>query len=216
MFVRNHMTPNPVCIGPSAGLRDVVRAMTLHKIRHIPIVGEHRHMLGMISDQELRTAANHHGPQFWDLRADEVMSRSPLTVESDAPFGRALAQLCEHGTDALLVSEQGMLVGILTRADFLRAFRNALALDGDGSSVEVSLDGTADLVTAFEVLHTQKAEIKGVVAGTIRDDGGGAVLAVRLGTRDPRPVERALAQAALTLLVPEEEMLASDSVDAAS
>ena len=216
MFVRNHMTRNPVCMGPPACLRDVVRAMALHGIRHVPIVDERRHVLGMIGDHELRAAVDRQDSDFWDLRADEVMSRTPLMVESDAPFGRALAQLCTHGADALLVADKGVLVGILTRADFLRALSGALAFDQDGSSVEVAVDGTTDLVAAFEVLHAQKAEIKSVVAGAIRDDGGGAVLAVRLGTPDPRPVEKALAQAALTLLVPEEEMRAGDGVDAAS
>lgn len=213
MFVRNHMTREPVCLETAASLRDVVRVMALHGIRHIPIVNERRHVLGIISDYELRAAADGQGTGFWDLHAHDVMSHSPRTVEGDVSTWRVLARFCERGADALLVLERGALVGILTRTDLLRTLSNALALNHDGRVVEISLDDPADLLTAFEVLHRQKAEIKSAVAGAIRDDGHGAVLAVRIGTRHVRPVERALAQAGLILLVPEDEMLADNGVD---
>jgi acetoin utilization protein AcuB len=206
------MTPDPLCLGASATLREVVETMTSRRIRHVPIVSDQRHVLGMLGDHELRGAALRHQARFWNLSAGEVMSPA-LTIESNVPFGRALARLCQHNATALLVLEQGALVGILTRSDFLRALAGAFALNNDGSLVEVALDGTADLLTAFQVLHEQQARIDAVIAGRLRDDGGGAVLAVRLGTRNPRTVERALAQAALTLLVPEEELVAPDHAD---
>jgi acetoin utilization protein AcuB len=216
MFVRSHMTREPVCAGPAAVLGEIVQAMVRHQIHHLPIVNETRHVLGIISDHKLRAAADRPDVHWANIRADAIMSRSPPTVESDASFGHVLTRLCAHGTDALLVLEQGVLAGILTRADFLRALSKAFALDADGSTVEVSLRNPADLFAAFEVLHRHGAEIVSAVAGRMRDDGDEPVLCVRLGTRHPRAVEKALAEAALTLLVPEEELRASNGVQAAS
>ena len=208
MFVRSYMTPEPVCVGPAAPLRDVMRALALNGIGHLPVVNEQKHVLGILSDDELRGAADH--PDFWNLRTHEIMSPSPLTIESHAPLGRALSDLCAHGAEVLLVLERGVLVGILTRTDCLRAFSQALALDTEGSSVEVAVNHPADLVTAVNALHQHGADILAAVVGRVRDDGEGPVLFVRLGNRDPRPAERALAEAGLILLVPEEEMLARD------
>ncbi len=206
MFVRNHMRRGPICMDPAAPLRDVIRVMALHKIHHVPVTDCRRHAIGLISDREIRAAAAVPDAHFGERRADEVMSRALHTIESHAGLACALDRLCQPGVDALFVQERGMLVGILTRADLLRALRRALAFDREGSSVEVSLEDPGDLANAFAVLREQKAEIRSAVVGTVRDDDGAPVLGLRLAARDPRPIERALVQAALTVLVPEEEL----------
>jgi acetoin utilization protein AcuB len=216
MFIRTHMTRSPICVDPATHMRDVIRIMVQHKIDHIPVVDRRRHVIGIISEQELGRAAAVPDSHFLDERADDAMSRALHTIGHDEPLRCALDLLCEPGIDALLVQEHGLLVGILTRGDMLRILRRALALDCDGSSVEISLDGPGDLLAAFQVLHDQKAEIKSAVVGAVRDDGGGPVLGLRLGARDPRPVERALAQAALTLLVPAEERRCTDTAHLAA
>lgn len=203
MFVRNHMTRDPIHLDPTTPIRDVLRVMALHEIHHVPIVDQHRHAIGIISNPDIRRAVL--AEDFGDRRADEVMSR-PCTVEIEAPLRCALDQLCERGVDALLVQEHRVLVGILTRGDVLRTLRSALAFDQEGSCLEVSLDDPGDLLTAFQVLHDQKAEIRSAVVGAVREDGGGVVLGLRLGACDPRPLERALTEAALTLLVPQQEL----------
>jgi CBS domain-containing protein len=211
MFVCNHMTREPVCVGPAATLRDVAEIMQRHAIRHVPVVNKQKGVLGIIGDHELGMAGGRR--DFWELQAGEIMSRSPLTIESDAPLRRALLRLCAHGADSLLVVERGVLVGILTREDLLRAFSVALALDSEGGVVEIALDGIEDLITVLEVLHKSGIEISSAVAGRVRDDGDEPVLGVRLIARNVRPLEKALAEAGLILLVPEEETLAKEDTD---
>ncbi|HVP11060.1 MAG TPA: CBS domain-containing protein [Phycisphaerae bacterium] len=214
MFVCNHMTREPVCVNPAATLREVAQIMQQHAIRHVPVVNQKKGVLGIIGDRELGMAGGRR--DFWEARAGEVMSHSPLTIESNAPLGRALMHLCAHDADSLLAVERGELVGILTREDLLRACSVALALDNDGGAVEVALDGIEDLVTAFEVLHKKGIEIRSAVAGRIRDDGDDPVLFVRLSAHNAQPVEKALAEAGLILLVPEEELLADEGAYAGS
>jgi len=211
MFICNHMTREPLCVSPAAGMREIIQIVERHRIRYIPVVNEQRHALGIISDRELRAAAVQDG--FWEKQANEVMSRSLLTIASDAPFGRALTVLCAHGADVLLVLKDEALVGILTRGDFLRALSQALALDQEGSTVEVSLTDPSDLTTAMAVLREHGTEIKSAVAARVRDDGTEPVLVVRLGSRHQKPLEKALAEAGLILLVPEEETSRADSAE---
>ncbi|MBU0719247.1 MAG: CBS domain-containing protein [Planctomycetes bacterium] len=212
MFVCNHMTREPVCVASAATLRDVVQIMERHAIRHVPVVDKKKGVLGIIGDHELAMAGGRH--DFWELPAEEIMSPSPSTVESDAPLRSALLRLCAHGEDSLLAIEGGTLVGILTREDLLRAFSIALALDSEGV-VEVALDGIEDLITALEVLHKSGIEISSAVAGRVRDDGDDPVLGVRLIARNARPLRKALAEAGLIVLVPEEEMLPQEDANAA-
>ncbi len=213
MFVCNHMTRDPVCVGPGATLRDVLQIMQRHAVRHVPVVDKKKGVLGIIGDHELAMAGGRH--DFWELPAEEIMSPSPSTIESSAPLRSALLRLCAHGAESLLVLERGTLVGILTREDSLRIFCVALALDSEGV-VEVALDGVEDLITALEVLHKSGIEISSAVAGRVRDDGDDPVLGVRLIARNVRPLREALAEAGLILLVPEEEMLPQEEANAAS
>lgn len=209
MFVRNHMTRDPVCVGPSAPVRDVLRVMTLHRVDHVPVLDQRRRAIGIVSTSDICRAIAARESLLDQLRAEEVMS-GPRIIDIDAPLRRALDQLCEDGLDAFVVQEGGGFAGLLTRADVLRAVRSALAFDQEGSCVEVSLDDPDDLVAAFQVLHRYKAEIRSAVVGAVREDGAGAVLGVRLRARDPRPLEKALAEAALTVLVPQEELVDND------
>lgn len=213
MLVRDYMTTQLVCMGPAATVRDVVRVMALHNIRHVPILDEQRHVMGVVGDRELRTAAER--PDYWELRTREIMSHAPRTITGQAPLGRALASLCEQGTDVLLVLERGVLVGILTRTDFLRAFRQLLALDGEGSCVEVSLNGISDLAAAVGALHEARTDFRSAIVGRVHDDGDELVLFVRLGVRNSRLVERALAKAGLILRVCEEGTLTDGRANAA-
>lgn len=214
MFVCNHMTREPVCVGPGATLRDVFQIMQKHAIRHVPVVDKKKGVLGIIGDHELAMAGGRH--DFWELPAEEIMLPSPSTIESNAPLRSALLRLCAHDEDSLLVLKKDALVGILTRNDLLQAFSVALALDSEGGVVEVALDGVEDLITALEVLHKSGIEISSAVAGRVRDDGDDPVLGVRLIARNVRPLEKALAEARLILLVPEEEKLAKEDTGAAS
>ena len=55
----------------------------------------------------------------------DVMTTNVVTVTEDAPLGRVAALMEEHGIKRVPVMRKGSLVGIVSRADLLRAIATA-------------------------------------------------------------------------------------------
>ena len=52
--------------------------------------------------------------------AEEVMTRTLLTIEPEASVGEAAARMLEHNVHRLLVVERGQLEGVITTRDLIR------------------------------------------------------------------------------------------------
>jgi arabinose-5-phosphate isomerase len=73
--------------------------------------------VGIITDGDL--ARNLHR-DLTRTTVDDVMTRSPKTIEPDMFAGSAVALLNQHSISALVVAEEGRPVGILHFHDLLR------------------------------------------------------------------------------------------------
>jgi len=83
------------------------------------------------------------------IRVGEVMDPTPPVVRADTSMAALAELIAEAGStfarrQATLITENGQLVGIVTRGDLLRAQRAA-----DSGAITVLEAGTADPVTAF-------------------------------------------------------------------
>jgi CBS-domain-containing membrane protein len=59
--------------------------------------------------------------RFHEKKVGEVMTRDPLTVTEDTPVEEACRLIGKHGIKRLPVVRDGRLVGIVARADLVRA-----------------------------------------------------------------------------------------------
>jgi signal-transduction protein with cAMP-binding, CBS, and nucleotidyltransferase domain len=143
------------------------------------------------------------------------MLSDPVSITADATLGAALRVMHAQRVSSLpVVDAGGRVEGIITRQDLLSLMCRMLALDHEGSSVELALhEEKTDLVAAFEVLNSLKTEVLSAVASLVRDDGDEPALYLRIAQRNPRPVESALARAGLILLEPEMEAERLDSAE---
>jgi arabinose-5-phosphate isomerase len=75
-------------------------------------------LAGIVTDGDLR---RHMGSGLVDLPVDEVMTRSPTTIEPDTLLGEALEIVESRSISALVVVEANRPVGIVHVLDLLRA-----------------------------------------------------------------------------------------------
>jgi acetoin utilization protein AcuB len=136
MIVRDVMTSKPITIDPTTPILDARQQMTDRRIRHL-IVTEGSRVIGIITDRDIRL--NLPSPatslSVWEinyllarLTVGEVMTRSVIVIDSDRPVAEAARIMVEHKIGALPVVDGGLLVGIVTESDFVRAaagMRNA-------------------------------------------------------------------------------------------
>lgn len=141
------MDSEPVTIGPDASIEEVVRLLAEQELPGVPVVNEGGRCVGIITEADL-VLADEEGdlkiPHYVELmggvvfleplrrfedrlrkaiaaRAEDMMTRDPVTVDAAASAREAARIIAEEGHNRLPVVEHGRFVGIVTRADVLRA-----------------------------------------------------------------------------------------------
>ena len=97
--------------------------MSLADIRHIPVVDEHDHVIGIVSNRDLSRAHDAHKTK----RVADIMTHPVQTVRPSTPAADAVAILIERKIGSLpVVGAEQQLVGIITESDFLGVAKRAL------------------------------------------------------------------------------------------
>lgn len=142
MRVKDVMTKRAISVRPGASLKEVAEILARGGISGLPVVDEEGRVLGVVSEadilqKERGRGAERRGVLAWlsewegaeaeaKLRArtaGEAMTQPAVTIEGERPIWAATAAMIDHGVNRLpVVDAEGRLVGIVTRADLVRAF----------------------------------------------------------------------------------------------
>ncbi len=142
-IVSDVMTRPVISIDPTTPIRDVALLLVEHRISGLPVVNAEGAVLGVISEGDLLIkesgpGAVPHRPLarlFGESRATQqalsrvaartagdAMSSPAITIDAAAPLQAAAALMVSKRVTRLPVTQDGALVGIVTRADLVRAF----------------------------------------------------------------------------------------------
>jgi CBS domain-containing protein len=177
--VNTLVTYNPITVAPGDSLARVVRLMDEYVLRHLPVVDDGFHLLGIISDFDVARAfeglvdnempSSASGMDRFPTAAD-VMTRGVMSVgAADSPASMLQALLCRQ-FHSVPVVEQGRLTGIVTSTDFLREFA-ALAPAAGRTSIARAMsawpavvDVSTPVDAAQALLNDGVSEVLGVAA----------------------------------------------------
>lgn len=96
---------------------EAVLTLTRKKVGCVIIVDDDGNLAGIVTDGDVARNLNRN---LADVLVDEIMTRSPRTIEGDALAGEAMATLNAHSISALIIAEAGKPVGIVHFHDLLR------------------------------------------------------------------------------------------------
>lgn len=143
LTVRDVMTRSVVSVSQSAPLKEVAQALIENEISGVPVVDVDGAVLGVVSEGDLLVKeqgpdAIHHRPlarfigesaesraqlvKLEAVTAAEAMSTPAVTIASGRPVHEAAAIMTSRGVNRLPVVDDGRLVGIVSRADLVRAY----------------------------------------------------------------------------------------------
>lgn len=139
MKIRDLMTTDVVTVAPDTSLKEAAALLVDRKISGLPVIDDERHVLGVLSEADILVREGGDGRREGLLgwlfepddgferkltakTVDEAMSAPAITVGPDVPIHRAATQMVEAGINRLPVVDADRLVGIVTRADLVRAF----------------------------------------------------------------------------------------------
>jgi acetoin utilization protein AcuB len=113
-------------IEPTMPIIEAKQYMEENKIRHLPVIGEGKRLLGLVTRQTLEEVQP---PamlrlDLWEinralsqLTVGDVMVRDVITVEPDVTIEHAVRVMIEHKIGSLLVVQEGTVLGIITEVD---------------------------------------------------------------------------------------------------
>lgn len=216
MKIKDIMTREVVTVGQEVPLKQVAGLLIEKRISGMPVVGADGQVLGVVSETDIvrRGCGNGNGSEGGLLAhlfrrhreveaklhvrtAGDAMTSPAVAVRPDTSVAEAASLLVEREINRLVVLDdgallgeatEGRLVGIVTRADFVRAFARSdreiaaeiedivfhqywipasqITLDVDQG--EVTLGGEVDLRGTAEMLADAVARVPGVLS--VRSD----------------------------------------------
>lgn len=137
MIVKDYMTKHPVLADPSMSIVEVQGIMAEAKVRHLPVAGEGKRLVGLVTQETLRvpptklTSLN-----VWEitrflseLTVKDVMvkRKDVITIGPDATIEDAAQVMVEHKIGCLPVLEEEIVIGIITETDMMMHLMEMLA-----------------------------------------------------------------------------------------
>ncbi len=179
MKVSDLMTKDVLAVPPTMTLREAAGLLAERKISGVPVVDAEDRVVGVLSEADILVKAGGTSsrnrllgwllePDFGDqdkIRATtvgEAMSAPALTVSLHRPVHEAARLMVGEGVNRLPVVEDGKLVGILTRADVVRAFSR--------SDAEIAQEITGDILRRTFWLEPGRVTVT-VVDGAVTLEG---------------------------------------------
>jgi CBS domain-containing protein len=141
------MTVNPVSISPDESIVEAIRLMLQRKFSGLPVVDATGALVGIVTEGDLlrrtETGTQRKRPRWIEFligsgklaneyvhasgrKVHDVMTYDVHTVTEDTPLGDIVQQMERHQIKRLPVVRGGKLVGIVTRANVLRALASVI------------------------------------------------------------------------------------------
>lgn len=190
--VEDIMTFPVVGIEPGATIADAARLMLGNRISGLPVIDRSKRLVGIVTEgdflrrSELGTERRRsRWLEFFtnpDTKAEEyahacgrkveeVMSTDVVTIAADATLDELVALMASHGIKRVPVLKEGKLVGVVARADLMRALLQTLpgtcAPSGDDGQIRrevmTQLAGQTWARTIRADVHAGVVELSGMI-----------------------------------------------------
>lgn len=130
MPVRDFMSKNPITIHAQDDYISACKIMEYHAIRHLPVLDDHEHLVGIVANQDIQVAANRY--LQCAVEVDEIMHRDVITATPDMPLDEAALLMAKHHIGALpVVNGRDTVVGIITKSDVFRVIHERITSSPD-------------------------------------------------------------------------------------
>lgn len=217
MYISRHMTPAPLTVEPDILISEAREILRSNRFRHLPVIDKDWRLVGMVTDRDIRSAYPSSVLSGEDRKRElEQVSKTPVSEIMSTD----LVNLLPHSTidDALLLlekkrvgaipvlDEKGVIVGIFSMRDLIRAYKRIFGLAEKGSSlVTIRDDGRPNVLARIVKILEQKGIPFTRLSRTklTEDEKSPVIVYIRVQTYNISAVHSILVSAGFELVDPE-------------
>ncbi len=154
MLVRDYMLKHPIMIEPHKRLPEAQKLMVENNIYYLPVVGDGKRLLGMITPPRLAIPPERLASlDVWEitrylsgLTVEKVMLKSAelFTIGPNATLEEAAECMIRNKTGGLPVIENNVVIGLITDGDLLIELRDVLGAFEPGWRITVRVPSSRD------------------------------------------------------------------------
>ena len=136
------MTRTILSAGPKTPVAEAIGLMLDNRVSGLPVIDEAGQLVGILTEGDLlrrgETGTERHRPRWLEIllgpgrlasdyvrthgrKVEDIMTRDPVSVAPETPLDEIVELMERHRIKRVPVLEGEKLVGIVSRADFLRA-----------------------------------------------------------------------------------------------
>jgi acetoin utilization protein AcuB len=149
MLVRDFMTRHPLMAESTMPIIEAQRYMVSNAIRHLPIIGDGKRLLGLVTRERLLLDPGRLGSlDIWQivgtltqLTVGDVMveAQDVVAIDEGATIEKAARVMVDRGVGCLPVLKNGILVGIITDTDLLAHLTEMMVVNPPVPAVRVTV-----------------------------------------------------------------------------
>lgn len=188
MYVKDHMTKNPVTVTPDTSVSKVLELMQRGHFHRVPVVDANGILKGLITEGVVTEASgqNTTSLSIFELNyllsrtsVEEIMIKDVKTITEDQ-FVEQAAQVMLDGSINVLpvVDEANKVIGIITEKDIFKTFVDLLGLQHQGTKFVIKMENKPGLLAKAASLFAENdANVEAL--GVYQNDERGAEFFVK-------------------------------------
>lgn len=115
LTAKDIMTKRVVTVSPCTTVNELTELLAAKKISGVPVVDEQKRVVGIATEADVLA---HPGAKT----VEEIMTKKVISVTPDTPVEEIAKLLAKKKIKRVPVIDKGKLVGIVSRADIVKAF----------------------------------------------------------------------------------------------
>ncbi len=141
MYVKDRMVKNPFSIKATTSVTDSREMMKQEKIHRLPVIDNNGRLIGIITEKDILYASPSPASTLdvWEitsllakLEVSKIMTNNPISCSPDTPIEEAARILSDNDIGGLPVTDNDLLIGIITESDLFEVFIELFAIREHG------------------------------------------------------------------------------------
>ncbi|WP_342530443.1 acetoin utilization AcuB family protein [Lysinibacillus sp. FSL R5-0849] len=208
MIVEEIMNVEPYTLAPTNTVLEALKLMRDKKVRHLPVIDEERHVLGVITERDIKevlpsSLQDEPNSPVFQAKVEEIMVKDPL-VGHPLDFVEEVAlTFYESKVGCLPIVSGEKLVGIVTTTDLLYTYIELTGATEPGSKIEIRVADTPGVLFEItKIFHHHHANVQSVLVYPDSENTQNKILSVRVKTLNPLAMIKDLRKEGFDVLWP--------------